>query len=96
MAMNNLYNYSAINLETGEEIRGTSTELAKFFNTKTRNINKYALEGLKLHGVWQIKKETDEGIYEESKMYRISEDILAEWDRVTEPFKRASRKGAKA
>lgn len=94
--MSSVYNYAAFNVNTGEVIRGTSGELAKRFEVRSTYISKCALEGTKLQYVWQIKKETEAGIFEDSKMYRISDDLLREWDRVTAPFKRASRKGAGA
>lgn len=80
--------YEATNLETGEVIEGDVKEIASQLNCTAGAVyNAASLRSL-IHKTWEVDKiHCDDG----EKTYCHDQELLDEWDKVTEPFKKASR-----
>lgn len=80
--------YKAENLVTGEVIEGGARDLAKVFGMTINAIyNAVSNEGCVKKG-WIVYKEN----MVKDNAYRLPQELLEEWDRVTAPFKRLNRK----
>lgn len=86
--------YRATNEETGETIEGGARDLARNLGVITNSIYNAASDGFRVNGKWLIYREV-KNVDMETKFDRISPQLFEEWERVTEPFKKASQKGRK-
>ena len=84
--------YRATHNETGEVLEGSTKELAKVLNVLPTSINRAATDKVNIGTHWQILKVEGEKL--ESAMRNFPIELRDEWDRVTEPFKEASRRKA--
>ena len=86
--------HRAVSCITGETITGTAAELAKVLKVTRGHIKKSEWQGSKIGTEWSISRigyiSDRETIYKGA----IPTELFKEWDRVTEPFKVASRKKA--
>jgi hypothetical protein len=86
--------YRATNEETGESIEGGARDLARNLGVTTNSIYNAASDGFRVNSKWLIYREI-KNINTETKCDRISPQLFEEWETVTEPFKKASKKGRK-
>lgn len=83
--------YRATNVETGEIIEGDAKYLAKKLGVVTKHIyNAVALQQ-KIRYVWFISTDKKQKV-SGGKPNKITPDLLDKWDKVTEPFKKLSKK----
>ena len=94
--MGNAMLYEVTNIKTGEMFCGTAADMAAKFNVTPGHINKLALEGKRIHLDWKIVQVGYKSDVEKEKTNNCSIPLpmQEEWDRVTAPFKAASRKKA--
>jgi hypothetical protein len=90
--------YRATHIETGEIIEGGARDLARKLGVVTKSIyNAVALQQ-KIKYVWFISTEKPyrkANSKSNDKTNRVTPQLLDEWEKVTEPFKKASQKGRK-
>ena len=68
--------YIIKNLETGQRLKGKSTELAQYIGCSVSTISKYEREGRIFKGIWEIEC-FDIGDEEEDA---LTEEDLQKWD----------------
>lgn len=93
--------YRATHDETGEIIEGDSKVIARRLKVVPSTINKVALKNGKVSTHWEIQRigkmnkadypAGDRPVSIVDKVQHIPLALCEEWDRVTEPFKMASR-----
>lgn len=86
--------YRATNIETGEIIEGGARDLAKTLGVVPKSIYNAVPMQQKIKHVWFIsveKKAHKTG----SKVNSITPKLLADWDEITTPYKKASKNGCK-
>lgn len=86
--------YKATNEETGEVIEGGARDLARNLGVTANSIYNAASDGFRVNGKWLIYREI-KNVDTETKSDRLSPQLFDEWEKVTEPFKKASQKGRK-
>lgn len=86
--------YEVTNIKTGEKFFGTAADMAERFDLSPGHINKLAVEGKRIHLDWKIAKAGYVGDAEKVNKGAIPYPLQEEWDKVTAPFKQASRKKA--
>lgn len=86
--------YRATNEETGEVIEGGARDLARNLGVTANSIYNAASDGFRVNGKWLIYREI-KNVDMETKCDRLSPQLFEEWERVTAPFKKASKKGCK-
>ena len=80
--------YEAPNLESGEVIKGGVKEISSRLNCTTGAVYNAASLRCLIHKTWEVDKiQCDDN----DKTYCHEQEMLDEWDKVTEPFKKASR-----
>ncbi len=90
--------YRATNIETGEIIEGGARDLARKLGVVTKSVYNAVAMQQKIKYVWFISTEKS---YRKAngkgngKTNRITPQLLDEWEKVTEPFKKASKKECK-
>lgn len=77
--------YKAKNLQDGTEIMGTNKEVAAALNVVPTTINKYALNGHLVDGIWDIKKA---GQIKEDSETKFEKD----WNEAVAPFRELSKR----
>lgn len=80
--------YRATNIETGEIIEGGARDLARELGVAPRYIYNAVSSQQKIKFVWFISSNTKKS----KSNGQITPQQLAEWERVTAPFKRLSAK----
>jgi hypothetical protein len=86
--------YRATNEETGEVIEGGARDLARTLGVTSNSIYNAASDGFRVNGKWLIYREI-KNVDTETKCDRISPQLFDEWEKATEPFKKASKKECK-
>lgn len=84
--------FRAINNETGEVLEGSKGEIAEKLGVLPAAINQAAILKENIDTHWKIRKIVSEKLESSNGNFPI--ELRKEWDRVTEPFKEASRKKA--
>lgn len=84
--------YRATHDETGEVLEGSKRELAETLHVSPTAIFQAAILKDNIDTHWKIRK--IEGDKLESARWNFPVELREEWDRVTEPFKEASRRKA--
>lgn len=82
--------YKATHCDTGEEVVGNAEELARKLDISAKSINRAALTGVYIKQSWMVVK-VERGYVEKTNVH-YPKELLAEWDAVTKPFKKAYRK----
>lgn len=81
--------YRATHNETGEVLEGSKRELAESLGVLPTTIYQAAILKDNVNTHWKIRKIVSEKL--ESSKGNFPIELREEWDRVTEPFKIASR-----
>jgi len=86
--------YRATHIETGEIIEGGARDLARKLGVVTKSIYNAVASQQNIKYVWFISTDKKQS-KAEGKTNRITPQLLDEWEKATEPFKKASKKGCK-
>ena len=86
--------YKATNEETGEVIEGGARDVAKALGVVTKSIYNAACGNVKIRNVWFVTTNTKRS-KASGNSNKITPKLLDEWEKVTEPYKKASQKGCK-
>ena len=84
--------YRATNTKTGEVVEGNSQEMIDRFHIARNNLYQYSSTGQLFNYQWIFSRICDEKVESNCKIHKAKLAKLAEWDRVTEPFKELARR----
>ena len=83
--------YRATNIETGEIIEGGARDIARKLGVVQKTIYNAVAMQQNVRFVWFISTDKKQKV-SGGKPNKITPDLLDKWDKVTEPFKKLSKK----